>query len=177
MEEQLKKYITDNIDRCNSNLAAMKIIEEVLKPFEGKQITKRIETALKKALPDFCVNMEKQTSYFWLTLYKWVETSKGAGRIRSDNGMYMNLGYHGGSRYGDRRPERNGVFKLEIFNDSARGYYLDAERLEKYTKALKKVKQWTNVAEQIKSGYSDLYADMEILRCHYKLNDLLGFKK
>lgn len=171
MEEQLKKYLQDNIERCKFNLATMAIIEETLKPFEGKQITKRIETALKKALPDLLVTFEKMYSNFSLKIYKW------EGNVKSKHGMYLNLGYHSGSTYGDHDPLKNGVFNLESFKSSAIGYYLDKERLEKYTKALRKVKQWVKIAEQIKNGYDDLKDDMEKLECNYILDDLLGFKK
>lgn len=51
------------------NYDLWKKVESVLQKFDGQKITKRIETALKKELPEYTINFENMYSYY--NIYVW----------------------------------------------------------------------------------------------------------
>lgn len=90
------------------------IIELILQKFEGKRITKRIETAIQEALPSYTLYYGHP--YLWYTLQVWDKN------ITFDQRMNLNLGY-------------NDTFSMEEFKKNNTSYYLDADRhtqLKKY---------------------------------------------
>jgi hypothetical protein len=167
----ITEYLEDCIQRCQSNLDTMAVLEEVLTPFEGKQVTKRVATAIQKALPDFLVIYEKQITYFALRLYPYEQTTQGR-RLNKDKGVYLSLGYHGFVT-----AESDGIFCLAHFKKHAEGYYLDKGRMENYKRALGKARRWLKLSYTITTSYKYLYDEMEELDAHRILDEVTGLKK
>jgi hypothetical protein len=90
----------------------LSIIEPVLKSFDGKTISKRIETAIKKVLPEFTVYYGK--SYSWYELKIW-----GNG-VDYQNNLSLNLGY----------TSTSDVFNFEWYVTNNQRSYLEKSRYE-----------------------------------------------
>lgn len=73
-------------DLYRDQLEIYNVVLEVLKPFDGKQISKRIATAIQKALP-------KNTVYYSAKEHSWVEVSIWGNDLPYDNAVRINLGY------------------------------------------------------------------------------------
>lgn len=81
----VKEAIQEQIKIKQDNLKILDAIEPVLKSFDGKTISKRIETAIKKALPEYTVYYGKS--------YSWYEVRIWGNGIKYDNSITLNLGY------------------------------------------------------------------------------------
>jgi hypothetical protein len=73
------------VKRYTEQLAIYNAALEVMQSFEGKQITKRIATALEKKLPGKVIHYS--TEYSWYAISIW-----GDG-VAYDNAIRLNLGY------------------------------------------------------------------------------------
>ena len=69
-EKTIKELAIDCITTNTHHLFLHNTIAETLKKFEGKQITKRFATAVKKAMPDYTVYFENKYSLIQLVIWK-----------------------------------------------------------------------------------------------------------
>lgn len=104
---QVLEAIGKQMESYKFHMEILAIIEPVLKTFEGKKITKRIETAIQAALPTYTLYYGHP--YSWYTLQLWNKN------INFDQRINLNLGY-------------DDIFSMEAFIKSNQCYYLDAER-------------------------------------------------
>lgn len=67
--ETIRKTIEDNIKREQRGTAIFDVMVETFKPFEGKPITKRLATALEKAMPNHTIYYEKEFGMFHIRIW------------------------------------------------------------------------------------------------------------
>lgn len=92
----------------------LELIEPVMRTFEGKKITKRIETAVKKVLPAGYV-----TSYCFQ--YSWFSLKIWGNELKYDDKIDLTIGY-------------DTDFKMERYLYHNQRYYLDKGRFEELGK-------------------------------------------
>lgn len=110
-------YIQTIMDEINKvkkkqliTLQILELVEPVMRTFEGKKITKRIETAVKKVLPSGYV-----TSYGFQ--YSWFSLKIWGNELTYDDKIDLTLGYEVD-------------FKMERYLYHNQRYYLDKGRNE-----------------------------------------------
>jgi hypothetical protein len=116
---QAKAKLQNYIARTEKQLSVVKQVIEALQGMEGKEITKRIATALQKKFPELSFSLEKP--YSWYDLEIWEK-----GKFQKDSGSFdtirLNLGY---------MSQLNTVTHAEIVKQNQR-YLLDEQRLVSY---------------------------------------------
>jgi len=110
MLQSIIKDIKEYQDTLAHNINILSLIEPVIRTFDGKKITKRIETAVKKVLPEGYVT-------FYQFKYSWFELSIWGNGIKFDHSIRLTLGY-------------NEFFSFEDYVERNQRYYLDKSRCE-----------------------------------------------
>jgi hypothetical protein len=118
VEETQKKQLKD--------FEIVNKIQETLKPFEGKQITKRLGTAIEKLYPES--HVVYSTQYGMYQIYIW-----GNG-IDYDKRLSFLLGYQGSQD----------IYTEESFNKYNQCHFLDKPRHEALESKKEKVPDWVN---------------------------------
>jgi hypothetical protein len=128
--QEIYKKVQERIEDAKLNYFLWKTIQKECERWEGKAISKRIETALKKILPDYIVVFENRYGMF--QLYIW-----GNG-INYDHRKQFLLGY-----------ETSPFFSAKQLLDSNMCHELEAGRAEKmatltYTDIVDAADKWNN---------------------------------
>lgn len=132
MLQKMVKSIMDVQDKQNVNYFILTLIEPILRRFDGKKITKRIETAIKKELPEYTISYG--FTYSWYSLKIW-----GNG-ISWDDKIDLQLGY-------------NEFFDMDEYIRLNQRYYLESERyntLQGYLDDLSKLKELVALHTEVK---------------------------
>lgn len=69
IKTDLKAMLVEAIEQNKVNIAIYDAVESVLKTMEGKPFSKRIETAVKKILPDYIIAYSKNYGMFHLRVW------------------------------------------------------------------------------------------------------------
>jgi hypothetical protein len=67
--EQIRKIIQAEYDDDTLYNSIYKKLENALKPFDGKPVSKRMETAFNKAYPEYTTYWDDQYSLYYLAVY------------------------------------------------------------------------------------------------------------
>lgn len=92
-EQIIRKAIQDNINRETIGTAIFDIMVETFKPFEGKPISKRLATALQKAMPEHTIHYEKEFGMYHIKIW-------GCG-IHYNDRMSFLIGYETSPYYSE----------------------------------------------------------------------------
>ena len=109
---KLLAAVSEQYDRESDGIALHNTVMEILETMDGKKITKRIETAVKKALPDHTVFYNNDYGMFHLAIW-------GNG-IEYNDRENMCLGYADSNR----EDVQNGIIDSKMFHsdyDCCRG--------------------------------------------------------
>jgi hypothetical protein len=128
--QEIFKHIQERIEDAKLNYSLWKIIQSECNRREGQTISKRIETAIKKVLPDYTIYYSYQFGMFHLVLW-------GNG-IEYEKRKTFYLGY-----------DNNPVFSAEQLLKSNMSYELELSRAEKlatlpYSEIVAQADQWNN---------------------------------
>lgn len=151
--ETIKDTIQRDIDRELKGLAYFNKLVEVFKPFEGKKITKRMETAVKTIFPDRVVYLDKSFGMFHLQIW--------GGDIKMEKRLSFLIGHDSDPIYheGDAGKDYSGFRYYSICygaaaierNEKRRIFLKDTKQIKKlakvfndYKKALKELEDYDN---------------------------------
>lgn len=141
MYEEIVKDLNKNLEMYKEQYKILELVEPILKQFEGKKITARIETAVKKVLNPLGYTVQYFKDYSWYTLKVY-----GNGLLY-DNAVRFNLGY-----------ENRGEFSFENFKSNNGCYYKNQERIEDIEVMLSdtdRIKSFIITFEEVKKLQSD----------------------
>lgn len=152
-KETIKEAIEVDIAREQIGIELFNQLVEIFKPFEGKKISRRLATAIEKALPEHTVSYN--TDYGHYNIRIWGNGIDFNERydflIGYDNNPYYREGTHeenhSGFRdfsgyYGFHAEERNKKRKEYLENDSDLSYI--SEAIEDYKEAVGKLNSISN---------------------------------
>lgn len=152
-KETIKETIEADIAREQIGIDLFNQLVEIFKPFEGKKISKRLATAIEKALPDYTVSYS--TDYGHYSIRIWGNGIDFNERydflIGYESNPYYNEGPHEEShsgfrdfsgRYGFHAEERNVKRKAYLEDDSELSYLSNA--IEDYKEAVGKLNSISN---------------------------------
>lgn len=137
--KQVKKELSETKNRYAEHLTLINALLEVLKPFDGKPISKRIATAFEKhsAVKNYRVYYSNQYGMFHIKAWK--------GSM--DNCFNPCIGY-----------ESSPIVNLEKIKESNKCYTLNAERLENMEKTADQVEglvnDWNKALEALQAVHA-----------------------
>jgi hypothetical protein len=143
-EETLRGEIQASLKQARISQTVFLAVLEVLAQFEGKTINKRIETQLKKALPERVFSVEKHI----LGSYELKTWGKD---LPYDQKLYIRLSP---SQQTDNR------LSMEFIRDYNRPWYIHTDRLDSMEKALQKLQGWIAKREAIRGLEAGLKEEM-----------------
>lgn len=149
--EDIKKVIEQYNNEGKSNNLLFEEIKKALKPFIGKPINKRLETALKKHFGDeFLIYLERIGSLVNLKIKgNW----KGQSEYRKQNGYSFLLGYSDTLTY----EEGSSTEKFSGFNYFSCSYGdASLERVDKNKKLLRSPKKLEKLVDAINKYHEAL---------------------
>lgn len=144
MLEQIMKEIEEIQAKQSINYKIILQSAELLKSFDGKKCSKRMESAFKKLYPDYTVYSGRRYSYYELKIW-------GNG-IKYQDSIDLLISY-------------DEVFNYEKFLYNNQRYFLEAERYQK----LQEVKEDKSQIENLISEYQSIKNQIE----EFKKNPLL----
>jgi hypothetical protein len=151
--EQLKGIIEDGRKQDEAYILFFNRLVEVLEPFKGKKITKRIETAAVAAFPEWRVWYRVQYGMYCLTFMP------KRNEWRQEDGISITLGYKN-SRTG------NDLFDMDAFKTNNACYgSAAAERNEKRNgnlrtieTAVKLINDYNDARRRLKEGFASSHS-------------------
>lgn len=96
--QTIKSMLKDKLASQQRNYTIYCAVEKALMPFEGKKITKRLATAVEKALPEHTVYYSTDYGMYHINVWK----------AHLDNKISFLLGYHGAYTAESSKPFRMG---------------------------------------------------------------------
>lgn len=148
----LKYELIETMERGTRQALAFRSVIKALEKFEGKPINKRIETYLKKVLPEYTYHMEKHSFSGSYELKIW------GGKIGFDQRVFIRLNEHN-----LENPVYNQAFVLS-YNTP---WFLDDTRLAQLQKALDRLPAWVNRRDILLEKEKALEDEMEKFDCKY----------
>lgn len=136
--------IQNRIKNAKTSVEILDRIEPIMAMFEGKKITKRIETKLKTLFPEYRIYY-----YFQYGMYKLDISYNGCG-------LNLLLAY-----------ESDPTFTMEKYLKHNIGYYLNKERLEKYREGQHLADEWYVRYTELSDAIKQLRKDMSKYNCEY----------
>ena len=124
-KEQLLEKINERIDHYQIRLELINIIDTPLKRFDGKKITKRIETAINLALPKRTVYLNKDYSMFQLVIWGDKEWLAKERRISYNERFTSLIGY-----------KDNPIFDHDKFIEYNQCHLLNEKRIKSLKRAI-----------------------------------------
>ena len=123
-DNAIRIEVKKRINLYSQQLTVVKEVFEVLKQFEGKQINRRIATALKDTptLAPYTIHYHKY--YSWYALRIW-----GNGLDYNSGSLSLNLGY---LSEGDK-------LNLDTVRENFSGYFLNEGRIKQLQEGLPKI--------------------------------------
>jgi len=123
-DNAIRRKAEERIKSFSQQLTIVKEVFEVLKRFEGKQINRRIQTALRESptLAPYTIHYHKD--YSWYGLRIW-----GNGLDYNHSSLSLNLGYIGED---DR-------LNLEKVKENFTGYFMNEDRIKRLQEGLPKI--------------------------------------
>lgn len=118
-----KANLQNFITRTEKQLFVVQSIIAELRTMEGKEITKRIATALEKKFPEWKVSLSKPYGWFELEIYEAGNYSRNDGSFDKIN---MNIGYL----------SRTSTVNMAMIIEHNQCYLLNESRLVDYKKEL-----------------------------------------
>ena len=113
--ESVENYIVEQ----ERDLEIWQKVMEVLKPFDGKAVSKRMETAVKKALPDYTLYLDND---FLVTIQIWGSdvgyNKRIAIYLRHDEKVYNHAKTLENSGYFNFIQEKNQGLRASLMNDA-----------------------------------------------------------
>lgn len=134
------------IKRAENNVKYLALVLPVLVQWEGKKITKRLQTKLNKELPELRLYLNYQYGSHRLTIYH-------------DHGTNDPITFYL-SRNSD-------VFNTKEFEKENVSMYHEKDRLKEYIKARNEIKQWSARYGEIVTQLCELKNDMKPFGCEY----------
>ena len=128
-KEQLLEKINERIDHYQIRLELINIIDTPLKRFDGKKITKRIETAINLALPKRTVYLNKDYSMFQLVI--WGDSS---GLLAKERRISYNERFTSLIGYKD-----NPIFDHDKFIEYNQCHLLNEKRIKSLKRAIEDI--------------------------------------
>ena len=159
---KVREAVTTHLDELKRQLEVTNAALEVIKTFEGKQITKRIGTAVQKALPDFTVYYGKP--------YGWYEVKIWGNGIEFGSGVSLLLAYR----------EKSGTnLDFEEVLEKNRRYTLNENRIRELEHMLPYLPglcdRWNAILDEINQLRAELepkQRDPELLGAVYPLSEI-----
>lgn len=146
-----KEQVQERINMVKERLDILNKVTEVLRAkFNGKQLSKRIETALTKEFPDYHFSFTK--SYSWYELQIWSVHGKGSVGYQD---LRANLGYF---------EQSEGILDIDFFIKQNQCYFLDATRLPVYQKDLAEYDERVAALIQAEEAYNKAESALGIIR-------------
>ena len=127
-KEQLLEKINERIDHYQIRLELINIIDTPLKRFDGKKITKRIETAINLALPKRTVYLNKDYSMFQLVIWGDKEWLAKERRISYNERFTSLIGY-----------KDNPIFDHDKFIEYNQRHLLNEKRIKSLKRAIENI--------------------------------------
>ena len=143
MFTQIIKEMNESLETYKQQYKILELVEPLLKPFEGKKITARIETAVKKVLEPMGYDVRYFPDYSWYTLKVY-----GNG-LKYDNAVRFNLGYKGNTNL-------FGEFTMKNFESNNKCYYANKERIDHLTNQLTNQLTNPNVLREFVTRYENI---------------------
>jgi hypothetical protein len=140
--------LLERIENAKANVAIYNLILPILEPFDGKKITKRMNTKVNEALTALYTNYTS-----------WYDVSYGMFYINirgRKHEMRILLGY-----------ASTPIFNFQEFKNRNQGYSLDNKRLIKYEQAIPKIAEWEQKINAIKAQVKELKGEIEGYGCQY----------
>ena len=128
-KEQLLEKINERIDHYQIRLELINIIDTPLKRFDGKKITKRIETAINLALPKRTVYLDNDYSMFKLVI--WGDSS---GLLAKERRISYNERFTSLIGYKD-----NPIFDHDKFIEYNQCHLLNEKRIKSLKRAIENI--------------------------------------
>ena len=144
--EKIKERIKERIKVSQEHLRLVKIVFDVCEKFEGKQITKRIATAMQKEVSDYTVSYDTTAGMFHLRI--WSRNWKHI--LNYDNRFSALLGY-----------DTNTIVNMEKVRYYNQCHTLDEKRIVGYKTTLKKLKGFVKRYNKIFQSFDELYTELE----------------
>jgi hypothetical protein len=138
----------NRIDRYKKFIEFSNKVGEILKNFDGKSYSKRIETAIKKALPEYQIYMEHVASQYYINI-------RGNG-ISYEDKIHIFIGYSDRIfKYDDYVNQYNRLEStIKSIEQHKNGIAKIPEMVERYNKLLSDVRQLTDDAEAYNMEYT-----------------------
>ena len=144
-EKQIKEEIKERLRVYKLQKQMIENIIAILKTFEGKQLNKRIETAIKKQYSEYTVFFSKSYTYFELRVW-------GNGLNHNDSFMVY-LGKNNAD-----------VFTMENFNEYNKYMIHHDETIKKLTNSLlaykQHIKRYNDLISYIKKEKEEHFKDI-----------------
>lgn len=156
MLAQIIKEMNESLETYKQQYKILELVEPLLKPFEGKKITARIETAVKKVLEPLGYDVSYFIDYSWYTLKVYDNGLKYDSAVRFTLGRVKNT-------------LNDGIFTIEQFKSNNVCYYKNKERIDLLTNQLNNpnvIKEFVQRYENIKNLQSEFEKDV------YKIESL-----
>ena len=154
-KEQLLEKINERIDHYQIRLELIDIIDTPLKRFDGKKITKRIETAINLALPKRTVYLDKDYSMFKLVI--WGDSS---GLLAKERRISYNERFTSLIGYKD-----NPIFDHDKFIEYNQCHILNEKRIKSLKRAIEDIDDIVRLHNEIcdiKQRFESYASNLEI---------------
>ena len=140
--------LLDRIENAKANIEVYNIVSPILATFDGKKITKRINTKVQEVF-DNLYNGYTTWYNFQYGMYN-LNIRKGKHEMR------ILLGY-----------EATPIFNFQSWKENNKCFSLDAERLVKYEQAIPKMLEWEKEINNLKMQVKVLKEDIAEYGCEY----------
>ena len=149
-EYEMKKNQTD-LDRMMTELCLLEDTTILLRPFQGKQITKRIETALDKHNPSMVYRIHRRSGMSYIHLYE----SKGEGKGRDDAAEFFMAYDSEGNIYDEAKfLDRNNIETRKASIEKLKKCFtVIPDFVERYNKILKEANALVDEATKVGLEY------------------------
>ena len=153
-KEQLLEKINERIDHYQIRLELIDIIDTPLKKFDGKKITKRIETAINLALPKRTVYLDNDYSMFKLVIWGdkgWLAKER---KISYNDRFTSLIGY-----------KDNPVFDHDKFIEYNQCHLLNDKRIKSLKRAIEDIDDTVRLHNEIcdiKQRFESYASNLEI---------------
>ena len=159
------KIIQAAMDLEQTHINIYKIVCEVVKPFDGKKITKRIQAAVAAALPEYHVSWNGDYSFYQLSIW-----SVKAGHILDYNHrVTIFIGYKFSSGTGN-----DGLFHYGRYLDSTNGSLNGENRQENRKNNIKNVQSIVDLIEKTYDCFREWNKIENSVPESYKLKEAYG---
>lgn len=156
---QITPSIMQQIEEYYYQIGLIDAVCEVLKTFDGKAINKRIETAVKKRLPDYSVFYESKYSFYSITIW--------GNEIPYDKRLQLLLAYNDKETFSYENFQKHNVAYL-VSNRKAKAElesYIDNEEKQNELQKLIDLKnEIEKKIEELKTKTPDIYPIRKFLK-------------